>query len=395
MGNRPRALDPHASPAALFGVELRAMRTARGWTMARLGLAVHVSPDLIGKIEKADRRALPELVARLDDVLDAGGRLVALGTGPDDDPVSDVSHIDLGLPPGECHDLLRSLVDATRDKDHAMSAPTDAATLVAHAEVVEKVVARVGRTQRRELGSVICETYQLAAWMCFDQARLRRAEKLFAASRAWAERAGDPALVAYLLGPNMSFAATHSGRPALGVERAYAALGWARRSGNHRLAAFVLAVGARAHARLGETRLCLELLDQAACELGAHAPDEHDPGWLSVFDHSALSGHRGSCLLDVGLPDRAVEPLTDQATTAPQRFVRNRMIWQLDRIDALLGLGEVEEATTELLTAATATPRGITARVRSRFHATQLGFPDLPQVRDTLAQVRELTAAPS
>jgi transcriptional regulator with XRE-family HTH domain len=394
MGNRPRALDPHASPAALFGAELRALRTGRGWTLARLGLAVHVSPDLIGKIEKADRRGLPDLVSRLDDVLDAGGRLMALGTGPDD-PVGDLPQIDFGVPPEARHAVLRSLVDITRDSDHAMSGPTEAATLVAHAEVAAKVVNRVGRTQRRELGSMIGETYQLAGWICFDQARPRRAEKLFAASRTWAERADDPALAAYLLGPNLSFAATHNGRPALGVERAYAALGWARRSGNHRLAAFVLAVGARAHARLGEARLCLDLLDQAACELGAHVPDEEDPGWLIVFDHAALSGHRGSCLLDLGLPDRAVDPLTDQAAAAPQRFVRNRMIWYLDRIDALLGLREAEEAAAELLAAATTIPRAITPRVRSRFHATQLGFPDLPQVRDALAQVRQLTAAPS
>jgi len=69
------------------------------------------------------------------------------------------------------------------------------------------------------------------------------------------------------------------------------AIGWARRSGNQRLTGFAIAIGARAHARLGETDLCLDLLDEAGAQLERHDPDAHR--WLSVFDRAALDGRRG------------------------------------------------------------------------------------------------------
>lgn len=52
MANRPRTLDPQASPAALFGAELRSMRTRCGMSLARLGQLVHVSGDLLGKTRR-------------------------------------------------------------------------------------------------------------------------------------------------------------------------------------------------------------------------------------------------------------------------------------------------------------------------------------------------------
>ena len=105
---------------------------------------------------------------------------------------------------------------------------------------------QVDRTLRPDLARTIGEAYQLAGWMSFDQGTPARAETLFERARKWAERTSDIQLVAYILGPNLSFVATYTGQPALGVERAYRALGWARRSENHRLTAFTLTIAARA-----------------------------------------------------------------------------------------------------------------------------------------------------
>ena len=75
MGQRPRALDPLASPRAYFGARLRSWRVHRGLSQAALGRLVHVSGGLVSKIEKAERRPLPDLVARLDAALGTGGEL--------------------------------------------------------------------------------------------------------------------------------------------------------------------------------------------------------------------------------------------------------------------------------------------------------------------------------
>lgn len=75
MGQLPRILDPSASARARFGAHLRSWRERSGLSQAELGRLVHVSGDLIGKLEKAQRRPLPDLVSQLDQVLAAAGGL--------------------------------------------------------------------------------------------------------------------------------------------------------------------------------------------------------------------------------------------------------------------------------------------------------------------------------
>ncbi|WP_067565658.1 helix-turn-helix domain-containing protein [Nocardia acidivorans] len=78
MAQLPKELDPRASPAARFGVELRNRRTAQGFSLTALGHLVHVSGDLLGKIEKAQRHPRLDLVHRLDRTLHSDGELVRL-----------------------------------------------------------------------------------------------------------------------------------------------------------------------------------------------------------------------------------------------------------------------------------------------------------------------------
>ncbi len=396
MANRMRSLDPQASPAALFGAELRALRLARGLSLARLGKLVHVSGDLLGKLEKAERRPQPDLVDRLDRALDAGGLLDRLAHDVLDADPRHSPIVDVDLPVGRALPVLCQVVEAARSRDHAMGDGGGADVLIAHARAAERVHAARSPAERPALGRSIAEAYQLAGWISFDQGRPAHAEYALGQARRWVERAADPALAAYVLGPNLSFIATYGGAPALGVERAYGAIGWARRSGNRRLTAFTMAIGARAHARLHEPGLCFDLLDQAAAELDAHVPDARDEGWLSVFDHAALDGHRGSCLLDLGLPARALDPLAAQQQHAAARFVRNRMIWGLDRAEALLGIGEIDQACTELsqMLEAAATP---TPRVRRRVRAVQLRLRSLSadgRARDVAGRLGELSGVP-
>lgn len=396
VANRLRALDPRASPAALFGAELRAARQRRALSLAAVGRLVHVSGDLIGKIEKADRRPQPDLVLRLDRALEADGTIERLGRGlVDDDLAGDLEPSDHGpvLAPDDASARLRQVVDSVRHGDHAMDDRTDPTMLLNHARAAEQVLPRVGRDMRALLHAGIAEANQIAGWMSFDHGHPRRAERLLGTARGWVERAADPGLAAFVLGPNLSFVATYGGNPALGVERAYGAIGWARRSGNHRLTGFTMAIAARAHARLRETDLCLDMLDQAGAELDRHDPDAHH--WLSVFDRAALDGHRGSCLLDLGQPARALTPLDEQERASPHHFVRNRAIWRLDRVDALLSLGETDTACTDLSTVVD-TSTAVSPRVLRRFRAVGLRLDALPRsasTTDALDRLRLLTAA--
>ncbi|MEU7765027.1 hypothetical protein AB0B25_07885 [Nocardia sp. NPDC049190] len=206
------------------------------------------------------------------------------------------------------------------------------------------MVSKVEEAERTLLLRAIAEAHQLSGWMLFDRGSVTLAERSFTSARRIANRAGALDLVAFVGGPNSSFMSTWSGDPAQGAEQAYASLSWARRSGNRRLTAFVTTMAARAHARMGEAALCEQMLAEAETELSRHRPGEPDPEWLEVFDDSALAGHRGSCLLDLGQPRQAIASLREQDSASPTMFVRNRTIWQLEQAEAQLRMSEYDVA---------------------------------------------------
>jgi transcriptional regulator with XRE-family HTH domain/tetratricopeptide (TPR) repeat protein len=77
--SRPeRQLDPNRSPLDRFGYELRMRRKAHGLSQDRLGVLVHVSGDLIYRIELAERRPSRDLADRCDQVLKADGLFTRL-----------------------------------------------------------------------------------------------------------------------------------------------------------------------------------------------------------------------------------------------------------------------------------------------------------------------------
>ncbi|WFE38059.1 helix-turn-helix transcriptional regulator [Micromonospora sp. WMMD998] len=78
MGQQPAELRPHASARHFLGAELRCWRQQRGLSLARLAALVYVSPDLLGKIEKAERTASLDVMSRCDQALETGGALARL-----------------------------------------------------------------------------------------------------------------------------------------------------------------------------------------------------------------------------------------------------------------------------------------------------------------------------
>ncbi|MET7952229.1 helix-turn-helix transcriptional regulator [Micromonospora sp. NPDC005324] len=75
MAQTPRELAPHTSAKHYFGAQLRTWRERRLWSQARLGEHLHVSADLIAKVEKALRWPSPEFAAACDSALVTGGAL--------------------------------------------------------------------------------------------------------------------------------------------------------------------------------------------------------------------------------------------------------------------------------------------------------------------------------
>ena len=506
MPQQPRHLDPWVSSIAYFGAELRALRTRHGLSQAQLGRAVHISGDLIAKIEKGQRRPSTDLIHRLDHKLGAHGsltRLIVTMHGIEDDaapetpldapapvtsrppakPRTATSRVgaeprvaqprSAGAQPAEpreaepcaagpweatprtdgpetagpqvaarqvtvepraaesraaesragepvvpapAFDLalirdqlshesgteslaaLRQVIDGMRQLDHGLGSGLGLAALPAHAEIADALVRSTAGALHTQALSTLGEIHQLTGWMRFDQGDARGAEISFESARSIAEQAGDNALMAYILGPSQGFAETYYGDPAGGARHCAEALVWARRAGNFRLTAFVLTIGARAQARLGDRQRCREMLELARRELAQHHPSAPDPVWLEVFDRAALRGHTGSCLLDLGQPRRAIAPLTQQDETASRTFLRNRVIWLLDRARAHLELNEVDEGCAAISQALDAAAGTSSRRTLSRFQAIDgrlraAGLAAQPQVTELHERLRLLAVA--
>jgi transcriptional regulator with XRE-family HTH domain len=463
MPQQPRHLDPWVSSIAYFGAELRALRTKHGLSQAQLGRAVHISGDLIAKIEKGQRRPAADLIHRLDHKLSAHGsltRLIVTMHGVEDDaapetlvpehpaeapadrlptepravterrsvarprvlaepvaaaaaapatrtddpapvPTFDLALIreQLGHEGGtESLAALRQVIDGMRQLDHGLGSGLGLAALPAHAEIAESLVQSTTGALHTQALSTLGEIHQLTGWMRFDQGDARGAESSFEAARSIAEQAGDDALMAYILGPSQGFAETYYGDPAGGAQHCAEALVWARRAGNSRLTAFVLTIGARAQARLGDRQRCRQMLELARRELALHRPSSPDPVWLEVFDRAALRGHTGSCLLDLGQPRRAIAPLAQQDETASRTFLRNRVIWLLDRARAHLELNEVDEGCAAISQALDAAAGTSSRRTLSRFQAIDgrlraAGLAAQPQVNELHERLRQLAVA--
>ncbi|NNH74793.1 helix-turn-helix domain-containing protein [Nocardia uniformis] len=371
MGQAPRELDPRTSAAAAFGAELRDRRVQSNRSLRELGQLVLVSGDLLGKIEKGQRRPHSDLVERLDAVLETRGELKRLAALFVDFRVTK-SLVAVPLSPDAAVEQIRNLIMEVRAADHGMTADR-LREVVGHAEAAEAVVSKVAPAQRKPLLRIVAEAYQLAGWMLFDQGHVAGAERTFSRAKSAAERAGALDLVAYIGGPNAGFMSTWGGDPTLGAERAYGSLAWAKRSSNRRLTAFVATIAARAHARMGEAELCVQMLADAETELERHRAEEPDPNWLAVFDEAALAGHRGSCWLDLGNPRQAAELLREQESTSPIMFVRNKIIWQLEYAEAKFRLGDIEAAVVSLeQTLDYAEPGPITPRVIRMFRSIDM-----------------------
>jgi transcriptional regulator with XRE-family HTH domain len=78
MAQMPAELRPLQSPQHYLGAELRAWRQLRKLSLAQLGRKVHMSGDLLGKVEKAQRWPSEDLIRRCDSALGAAGTLTRL-----------------------------------------------------------------------------------------------------------------------------------------------------------------------------------------------------------------------------------------------------------------------------------------------------------------------------
>jgi hypothetical protein len=270
----------------------------RGYSQRRLALAAGIDPGDFSKMLNGIKAPTPANMARVDDVLGAGGSIRE--SEPPRAPSGRLGVHRRRLGPadaGAVHAALASF----RDIDNRSGGGHAHALAAAYLETAVTPMLRYGsytEADGRLLFGAASQLAALAAWTAYDNGDSKNAEHYFARSLELAAAAGDGAFTGEVLAAR-SHRAIHLGRPDRAVELARAARHAAADAGVPALLAEAHELEANGHALTGNQAECTRSL--AACEREfARATPDSTPAWLAYFDAAYLAARTAHTLRDAG-----------------------------------------------------------------------------------------------
>lgn len=388
-----------------LGARLQALRQQRGLSLRGLAELVPCSHVHIHDLERGRKAASPELIRRLDLVLEAGGALVdaqqpaaaafawqpgsprfatadaaaladALAGEPADGDVLRLAHEWMVHDPPQLHHLRAGrrigmeTVATVEQRVHQLRLMDDhiggqesyrlvagelsaTATLLREASCVEPVA--------RRLLVAVGELAQLAGWVASDAGMHTRARHHYLTGAWAASVGGDDAVAAN----NLSCLAYQMATLGDLDEAVVLARTAATRAAGTTPAVRAL-LGERvawAHARAGQPQACERALDQVDDVFEATA---EDPRWLYWLNRDEIQVMAGRCWTELARPLRAV-PILQQATSGyPADRDRESALYLSWLAESLVQAHEVEEAAATALRVAELADGAGSARVRSR-----------------------------
>ncbi len=356
MSRVERVLHPERSALDGFGYELRRLRKARGYSIARLATLLYVSADLIQKIETARRRPSREIAERLDvalgtedvflglwekfneesmpaassrfpaaaelaeaddmnrremlAIMSMAGAVLAIGAGGDQIDWERVGAAENAGFDGQSLDEFAAL--NTHLWRAFVLARTKSAVLPMARDQLDVVVGGLGRAGSADIYRRLCalasSLLQLSGEIMFDGNQYTEAAHCYLLAASAAREANSLDLWACAL-TRHAFIGVYEKRFDKAAGMLELAGGLARR-GDQSLATrhWVAAVKAQAFAGLGDLDSCQQALD-AAEEVRGLRGDFHNGGWLR-FDGSRIAEERGSCYVELERFDLAESALT-------------------------------------------------------------------------------------
>jgi transcriptional regulator with XRE-family HTH domain len=407
-----------------FADEVQRRMTERGLSLRALARAASYDPSHLSKILSGQRRPNAYLAARLDDVLDAAGRIreaaaaAPAGRGSGGADVADDMHRRELLYLFSVAGALMAAPDWERlgyaAKGHGIDSETAAELtalnthlwqvfVLAKSKRLVYPVAReqldvlVGHLQNckseaayRLLCELSCDLFQLAGEILFDGSQYTDAAQCYGLAATAAREAGALDLWACAL-TRHAFIALYErsfrhALPLLEMAAGLAQQGDAGLSTRY----WVSVVQAQAFAGLGDLRACENALC-AAEEVRALPGNVHNGGWLR-FNGSRLAEERGACYVELKRPDLAEQALT--AALAGRLSPRRRGVVLTDL--ALLGVqrrdaGQVTAHACAALEVARQTGSGVIERKLLGLQDRLGPFLGDSSIRDLDEQITALT----
>ncbi|SCL26299.1 Helix-turn-helix domain-containing protein [Micromonospora nigra] len=357
MAQTPRQLTPHRSALHGFGAALRRWRECRGLSQRALGRLVHVSGDLVGKVEKAERWPSARFIESCESALEAGGELVGLLPGLQSErQLASVGYRLVDGAEGQLQacidhpdepDLLRSwheqlvgLATAGNRIGYAGMAST------AHAQI--SAAAAIGR--RRRLADRRDVLIAQALWAEFlswidEQSDGTEADAWLRRAQQHAVEAKAPALTSYVL-MRQSQRALERFDPRNAIALAQRALEEVRLPG--RIRALLLIRQAQAYAMGGDQYACAASIDKAHRGAGSADWGSELPIDVGVHcDPVYVAAHEAQCRLLLGQPAAAADLYEQLLRHWPDQWRVDEALWRSALSTAYVNSGDVERAATE------------------------------------------------
>ncbi|WP_410605722.1 helix-turn-helix domain-containing protein [Amycolatopsis sp. lyj-90] len=353
-----------------FGVRLRTLRTAQGWSLTELARRLYYSKGHVSRIETGAQSPSMEFVRRCDAELDAKGALITMMTPEASSGTEIVRHdredeevwlmmmtpgggssftplgrrevlvggavilAGLGLPSvarpvaanvDEQLQHHRRLHDAARDLGQIAAPTTVLPMLIGQAQALRSLAKSAHGSTAKDVALLTARTAEFAGWMAQEAGDE-------AAAAWWTDKAVD---VATAVGDTQTagYAMVRRALVTLYQGEGQATVELARRAQVHRaLSPRVLALAAQreaqGHALVGDYDACMRALDSATKQFAvARSSGQDGPtiGTSHISDPVAVV--TGWCLYDLGRPaeaaqvlDRAIRDIPADAIRARTRF---------------------------------------------------------------------------
>jgi transcriptional regulator with XRE-family HTH domain len=260
-------------------------------------------------------------------------------------------------------------------------------TVGGHLDLVQQLLPNIAGAKRVRLLQVGARYAEFASWLNQDSGNARAATHWADHAMEWAQEAGNPLMVSYVLVRKANQAAATRDTPRT-VGLAQSALQYRRRltSRGQAVAFQQLAVG---HALAGNEVACQRALDTAA-QLAERSQQDGDEGPGRYCTPAYVEIQRAASWIELGQPERAIDLFEDSLATLPAVHRRDRGVY-LARLACAYALSGSPEISVrkgwEALTVAQATgSRRITTelgQLRTRL-APWESKPEVGQLRKEL-----------
>lgn len=344
-GRPPTRLDPDSSSAARLGAAIRSGRLEHGLTLRVLADQIGFSVPHLSAVERAEKPASEQFVAACDDVLDAGGELLALlpyvvyeraaerhrnqarrrwGRAPTTARTAPGTAIGPGAaqdPDSEIVSWLGRLFPEYSSADYMLGPRHLLPVIAEHLRIIDGLVSSTDAPNERLL-LVGARYAEFACWLHQDAGSLRRAAHWADRALRWARLAGQDGLASYVLMRKSSLATSRRDpRAAVALAREAARPSSALTGRAQALAAQQEAHGlALAGSEIGAQRC----LDDAHAALQVNG-NGTGPGRYCGPAYIELQ--RATCWLRLGQPARAIAVFERELAGLPEVHRRDRGVY--------------------------------------------------------------------